>query len=106
MSLNIRSLGAIRFLGWSCVAAIGWLLVFWVVVRWHKMPIGASVPIVGLPGALALVGLAEFVTGLPARTIGSKLNGLQLAPWQQNIIWLFVFFIGMALMMAAIVLFA
>lgn len=106
MNKSVRVLGAVKFVGASSVAMIGWYLVYLVSLHWHRIPIGGSIPIVGLPAAYALVGLAELMTGLPAKAIGSKLNQHQLAPWQENIIWLLVFLLGIAAMMAAMIFFA
>lgn len=105
MNLSVRALGAVKFFGCSCIAALLWLLLYWVSTNLHLIPMGGGIVFLGLPGAFALVGLAELATGMPARTMGAKLNQLQLAPWQENLIWLFVFFIGIALLIGAMTLF-
>ncbi|KAF0812101.1 hypothetical protein IGB42_03378 [Andreprevotia sp. IGB-42] len=106
MKAGVCAFGAIKFFGCGCIAALLWLVFYWISINWHSFPMGGGVVILGLPGAFALIGLAELATGLPAKQLGAKLNQRQLAPWQENIIWLFVFLIGIALLLGAMVLFA
>ena len=58
-----------------------------------------------ISGVIALVGLAEFISGRPALIISAKLNQHNLAPWQENLIWMLVFVVACVVLVVGMVLF-
>ena len=100
---SVRAVGAIKFIAFSIVTGIAWALIYWVTRLSTLIPVGASVTIIGLPGALAIVGLLELLSGVPGPEVASRLN--QLPKWQQNIIWVLFFCLLLAGMLFAMITF-
>ncbi|MFL6658434.1 MAG: hypothetical protein ACJ8GW_10210 [Massilia sp.] len=102
---SIRLMGIAKFLGWTAIACIGWYVYYRISSYGNMAAIGGGIAIIGAPGALALLALAEMLTGIKAAELGRRLNALDLPPWQQNVLWLIVFFAGIAILIAGMVLF-
>ena len=73
----------------------------------HGLKSGRSpfwIIIPAIPGAFALMGLIEVLTGLPASQVASAWDSL--AGWQRGILGTLIVALAFVLMMAGIVLFA
>ena len=103
MSGSIRTIGSIKLLGWGTLAALGGVLVYWLDVHWHQIPVGGGLIAVGLPGALALTGLLELLTGHRFLSLASKWD--QLAGWQRGVLGLLVVALAFGVVGCGLVLF-
>lgn len=103
MSSSIRTTGSIKLLGWGTLAALGGVLVYWLDVHWQRIPVGGGLIAVGLPGALALTGFLELLTGHPFLSLASKWD--LLAGWQRGVLGLLVVVLAFGVAGCALVLF-
>jgi hypothetical protein len=99
---NIRMMGLLKL-------AVGGLI-FVAIAKFfmrHGLPVGTNpfrIIIPAIPGAFALSGLVEFVTGTPITRVASHWDAL--AGWQRGVLGLLVVALAFVLMMVGVVLFA
>lgn len=102
MTNGVRSMGFIKLLGGALVFAV--ILAFF--KRYGLGASGNPFGIIGpaIPGAFALVGLVELVTGLHITEVASAWDSL--AGWQRGVLGTLAVALAFVLMMAGVVLFA
>jgi hypothetical protein len=100
---SIRKTGAIKLLGWGVVACLGGVLVYWLNAHWHRIPVGGGLIAIGIPGALALTGFLELLTGHPFLSLASEWD--QLAGWQRGILGMLVAALALTVALFGMVLF-
>lgn len=104
MDALIRRNGAIKLAAWGLLAFADGLFVSWLNARWHRVPVGAGLIAVALPGAFALGGGLELLTGHSFLSLAARWD--QLAGWQRGVIGTVVAVAAVGAAMAALVAFA
>ena len=99
----VRNGGTIKLLCGGLLAGLCGVLVHWVHVHWHQVPVGGGLVAVGLPGAFALTGFLELLTGHPFLSLASKWD--DLAGWQRGILGTLVAALAFGVALCALVLF-
>ena len=102
MTENVRLMGGLKLLGGALVFAA--ILAY---LMQHGLEPGRTpFKIIGpaIPGAFALVGLVEVVTGMHVTEVASAWDAL--AGWQRGILGTLVVVIAFVLMMGGVALFA
>ena len=99
--MTVRSAGALK-IGVGGVGFAGVLVFFNWLRRQGWMPTGFGMIPLGLPGAYALMGLLEVVTGVPFTQVARKWD--DLAGWQRGVLGLLVVAIAIVVMMGTVVL--
>jgi len=99
---NVRLMGGLKLLGGALVFAA--ILAYF--MHAGLEPGSNPFKIIGpaIPGAFALVGLVEVVTGLHVTEVASAWDAL--AGWQRGILGTMIVVVAFVLMMAGVVLFA
>jgi hypothetical protein len=98
MDMTVRQKGILKFVGLGPVAAVVAFGIYWVNARAGHAPHGELLIGLAIPGAYALVGLVEAVTGRPFREFAATWD--QLRGWQRGVIGIavagcaFVLFMG------------
>jgi len=93
----------LKLLAWGTLAGLSGTLVYWLNVHWHRIPVGGGLIVVGIPGALALTGFLELLTGHPFMSLASKWD--QLAGWQRGVLGMLVVALAFAAAACGLVLF-
>ena len=102
MTQNIRSIGFVKL----AVGAVIFAGVASYFMR-HGLRAGDNpfkMIIYAMPGCFALVGLVEFVSGMPISKVASGWDAL--AGWQRGVLGILVVALAFILMMVGVVLFA
>ena len=101
MDMTVRQKGILKFVAWGPVAAAVGYGIYWLNVRIGHAPHGEFLILLAAPGAYALVGLLEALSGRPFRDFGAKWE--QLNGWQRGVLGLAVAAIALVLFMAIVV---
>jgi hypothetical protein len=97
----VREKGILKFVAWGPAAAAVGYGIYWLNVRIGHAPHGEILILLAAPGAYALVGLLEAISGRPFREFGVKWD--QLKGWQRGVLGLAVVTITLVLFMAIVV---
>ena len=101
MDMTVRQKGILKFVGWGPVAAAVGYGIYWLNVRIGHAPHGEFLIVLAAPGAYAMVGLLEALSGRPFREFGAKCE--QLKGWQRGALGLAIAAIAFLLFMAIVV---
>jgi hypothetical protein len=96
MDKTIREKGALKFVAWGSVAVALGYGAYWLNMRTGHAPHGEFLVLFAAPGAYALVGLLEALSGRPFREFAVKWE--QLKGWQRGVL-------GSAIAATALVMF-
>ena len=100
--MGIRSAGAIKVaLGTAAAVAVG-IFVAWLRGKGYSPNMFAMIPL-ALPGAWALMGLLEVVTGVPFTQVAQKWD--ELAGWQRGVLGVLVVIVAFVVMGALMIAF-
>jgi hypothetical protein len=99
----IRRNGALKFVAWGLLAVATGFLVAWLNAEWGRVPVGAGLVAVALPGAFAVSGGLELLTGHPFLSLAAHWD--QLAGWQRGVIGTLIAAAAFGAAVCALVLF-
>ena len=101
MSLSIRQKGLLKFVLLGSVAAGIAFAIYWVQANYRHSPHGELLIILALPGAWAIIGLIEAVSGRPF----AEFRGMwdELSGWQRGIFGLAVAAVAFVVFLALVV---
>jgi len=102
MTGSIRRRGAIKLFTGIVGAVLIWLVIYFVRLQGF-VPLSFTMIPLAVPGAHALVGLLEVITGIPFLEIATRWD--QLAGWQRGVLGLLVVVLALAVVGAGMVLF-
>jgi hypothetical protein len=93
---TVRVRGALKLVAAGCLAVVAWLIVRALAMA-GKAPHGEAAVLAALPGAWALVGLLELVTGVPFSQMSYAWSSLR--GWQRGVLGCLVAIVAVFLMM-------
>jgi hypothetical protein len=97
---EIRRAGLVRMLVWGAIASTFGVFAHWLTRHgWQIVGYGW-----GIPGAVALGGLVQFVSGISFIELSSKWNSL--AGWQRGVLGILIVLACFALLLGCVVAFA
>jgi hypothetical protein len=104
--MNIRTRGMLQFLGSGVVFATA---LWWFMAAQQRNPGGAlpggpfGLIVLAAPGGFAAAGLVQWISGVPFSELSEKWNSLK--GWQRGVFGTLVFFGGLLLLLAGLVLY-
>ena len=103
MDRSVRTKGILKFVAFGSAAVAIGVAVYSLAQRWGHAPPREFLIFLAVPGAYALVGLIEAISGSPFQEFSKRWD--QLAGWQRGVVGLAVVIFAFAILVTCMVAF-